>query len=60
MIIPAGTQSGDKIKVMAQGFQKSNSTEKGVHYVNVAIEIPKKLTPRQKELFEELRGTNAS
>lgn len=54
--IPEGTQNGDKIRLSNQGFQKNNGIERGTHFVTVTIEIPKKLSLRERELFEELRS----
>ena len=35
--IPEGTQNGDKVRLMNQGFQKNNSGDKGTHFVTVSI-----------------------
>lgn len=52
--IPAGTQSGVTFRLREQGIQRLNQTGKGDMFVNVAVEIPKKLTEKQRKLFEEL------
>lgn len=49
--IPAGTQSGTTFRLKEQGIQKLNSTGKGDMYINVAVEIPKRLNENQKRLF---------
>lgn len=54
--IPQGTQSGDRIRLANQGFQKNNGGDRGTHFVTVSITIPKKLSTRERELFEELRS----
>lgn len=51
--IPSGTQPGTLIRIKGKGVKHVNSTSHGDHYVRVQIEIPNKLTPRQKELLEE-------
>lgn len=51
--IPAGTQHGDAIKVKGRGMTRRNGSGRGDLYVHVAIEVPKKLTKRQRELLEE-------
>ena len=55
--IPAGISSGSKIKLANQGVSKlhPNQQQKGDMYVHVVVGIPKTLTPRQREIFEELK-----
>ncbi len=52
--IPSGTQPGTLIRIKGKGVKHVNSTSYGDHYVRVQIEIPSKLSSRQKELLEEL------
>lgn len=52
--IPEGTQSGTTFRMREQGIQKLRLPGKGDLYVNVTVEIPKKLTSEQRELFEQL------
>jgi DnaJ-class molecular chaperone len=52
--IPSGTQPGTLIRIKGKGVKHVNSTNHGDHYVRVQIEIPSKLSSRQKELLEEL------
>jgi DnaJ-class molecular chaperone len=51
--IPAGTQPGTLIRMKGKGVKHLNSTTHGDHYVRVQIEVPGKLSSRQKELLEE-------
>ena len=51
--IPAGTQSGTTFRLKDQGIQKLNSNSKGDMYINVAVEIPKRLNETQRKLFEK-------
>ena len=51
--IPQGTQPATLIRIKGKGVKHPNSQSVGDHYVRVQIEIPSKLTPRQKELLEE-------
>lgn len=51
--IPAGTQSGAKLRLRGKGIQKKNG-EQGDHFVVVRVKTPQQLTDREKELFEEL------
>ncbi|MDE1856996.1 MAG: molecular chaperone DnaJ [Candidatus Micrarchaeota archaeon] len=50
--IEPGTQSGSTIVLKGQGLPRFNSSRVGDHVVDVAVEIPKKLTPEQKELMK--------
>lgn len=52
--IPAGTESETLFKLKGHGIQKLNATTKGDHLVNIVIEVPKKLSKRERELYEEL------
>lgn len=51
--IPAGTQSGKSFHIKGKGLPRLGSHHRGDQIVGVYIEVPKKLTPRQKELLEE-------
>lgn len=54
--IHPGTQPGDTFKLRSKGIPQINGRGKGDQYVKVTVEIPKKLTDRQKEIlksFEE-------
>jgi len=50
--IPSGTQSGTKFRLKGRGVQVIGI--KGDQYVEVQVEIPKKMTQKQKKMFEEL------
>lgn len=52
--IPAGSQNKDKFRLKNQGMSMLNSSLKGDMIVAVDIEIPVKLTSKQKELLQEL------
>lgn len=55
--IPAGTQSGTTFRLRDQGVQKLQQQGKGDLYVNVTVDIPKRLTDEQRRLFEQLAVT---
>ncbi|MFV0479101.1 MAG: molecular chaperone DnaJ [Anaerorhabdus sp.] len=55
--IPAGTQSGTRFRLKGKGVQAVRGGV-GDQYVEVSIEIPKKLTKQEKELYEKLRETD--
>jgi molecular chaperone DnaJ len=52
--IPAGTQNKDKFRLKNEGMTIINSSLKGDMFVAVDIEIPVKMTDKQKELLKEL------
>lgn len=51
--IPAGTQSGKVFKLSGKGVPVVNSSRRGDHLVRVNVEIPTKLTAKQKQLLEQ-------
>ncbi len=51
--IPAGTPSGRVFHLKGKGVPKLGSYGKGDQFVTVFIDVPKKLTVRQKELLHE-------
>jgi molecular chaperone DnaJ len=52
--IPPGTSSGTEFVLKGKGIQKLHGHSRGNQIVKVFIDVPKKLTPRQRELIEEL------
>ena len=52
--VPSGTQHGQILKVKGKGMPRLNSKAVGDLYVHVFIEIPKKLTDKQRELIKSL------
>ncbi|MBI4656518.1 MAG: molecular chaperone DnaJ [Elusimicrobia bacterium] len=55
--IPGGTQHGKIFRIAGKGMPFLGARKRGDMMVNVKIDIPAELTPRQKELFEELAKT---
>jgi len=52
--IPAATKAGEIFKVKDHGVQKPNSSSKGDLYLEIDIDIPKRLTLKQRKLLQEL------
>lgn len=52
--IPAGTQSGEKIRIENKGY-KDGQGGRGDLIANVKTVVPKELTQEEKELYEKLR-----
>ncbi len=56
--IPPGTQPNTVIRLSKKGIPYVNSSSnKGDHYVQVKVTIPKNLSSQQKELLRELDGS---
>ena len=55
--VPAGSQNGDVITLKGRGLPLSRGGRKGHQHVLVHIEVPKKLSKKQKELLQELAET---
>lgn len=51
--VPAGSQHGDTVRAKGKGMPRSGSG-RGDLIVHIAVEVPKRLTKRQRELMEEL------
>jgi len=51
--IPAGTQSGKHFRLRGKGITHMRGNGRGDQYVQIMLETPTNLTPRQKELLEE-------
>ena len=61
--IPAGSQIGDVITLKRRGLPSPRNGRPGNQYVQIAVEVPRKLTKRQRELLEqyaEVEEANAS
>lgn len=57
MKIPAGTQSGTDFKLSGHGVPHlRNEDKRGPHIVSIIVDIPTKLSRKQKELLEALRS----
>jgi curved DNA-binding protein len=52
-----GTQSGQRLRLRGKGFPKKSGGH-GDLYVRIRIEVPKHLSARERQLFEELSKTS--
>jgi molecular chaperone DnaJ len=55
--IPQGTQHGEVFKLKGRGLPDVRTHRQGDELVQVLIEVPKKLTEKQKQLLREFAGT---
>lgn len=58
LTIPAGTQSGDKLRLKGRGATNVSTKRKGNMYVVCNVIIPEKLSRDQKKLIEQLAKTS--
>ena len=54
--VPAGTQTGEQIRVRGKGFSVLRSAVRGDLYIQLLVETPQHLTRRQRELLEEFEA----
>ncbi len=53
MVLPPGTQPGTVFRLKGKGMPVLGSSSKGDLFVTITIDVPKKLTKKQKELLME-------
>jgi len=61
--VPEGTQSGKTFKLAGKGLPQLGGRQRGDQIVQIFVEVPTKLTDRQRELLEEFAregGTEVS
>ena len=52
--IPSGTQSGKVFKLKEYGIEKLRGSGKGDHYVKIIVDIPTRITRKERELYNQL------
>ena len=55
--VPAGSQHGEVFKLRGKGLPDARSTRTGDELVQIIVEIPRKMTDRQRELLREFSQT---
>ena len=55
--VPAGCQFDDTVRVVGYGMPYMRRDGRGDLIAHIDVTVPKKLTERQRELFEELAAT---
>jgi curved DNA-binding protein len=57
--IPAGAQNGQKMRLRGRGMPRlKKPDESGDLYVRLQVSLPKQLSEKEQQLFEELKGLN--
>ena len=57
--VPAGSQDGKLLRVKGKGAPKLKGSGRGDVLARLKIEVPKKLSKRERELLEELKKASA-
>ena len=57
--IPEGTQPGTEFRIKGSGIQQLRGTGKGDLILRVKVEIPKRLTNKQKDLLRQFEETTS-
>ena len=57
VVVPAGAQTGKTVRIKGKGMPHLNGRQRGDLVVELFVETPTELTPRQKELLEELAAS---
>jgi molecular chaperone DnaJ len=57
--VPTGTQNGDVLRLRGKGMPVLQGRGRGDACYSVLVEVPKKLTARQRELLEEFQQASA-
>lgn len=57
MKVPAGTQSGTDFKLSNHGVPHIKGERRGSHIVSIIVDIPTKLSRKQRELLEEFENS---
>ena len=53
--IPTGTQPGTDFRIRGEGVPHMRGKGRGDHIVQLKIEVPKKLSKKQKKLLQEFQ-----
>jgi curved DNA-binding protein len=56
--VPAGSSSGRRLRLRGQGLPDPGGATPGNLYAIVTIRVPRRLTRRERELFEQLASTS--
>ena len=56
--VPPGTQPGKMLRIKGKGIADVRGYGIGDEVVKIMVEVPKKMTPKQRELLEEYARTS--
>ena len=55
LVIPSGTASHQQLRLKGLGIPHLQGSGRGDHYVQIIVEVPKKVSRKAKKLLEELK-----
>lgn len=55
--IPEGTQNDTVLRIRGQGIQQLRSSGKGDLFIKVRVEVPKRLSDKQKDLLRQFEDS---
>jgi len=58
--VPPGTQTGDVLTMKRRGLPDPRTSRQGNQYVQIFVEVPRRLSKRQRELLEEYARTEGA
>lgn len=58
--VPPETQNGQRIRLAGQGMPRLQSSGRGDLYAEIVVQVPTKLSGRERELFSELAKVRAA
>ena len=58
--VPAGTQPGTLLRLKGQGMPRFRGFGKGDQFVKILVEIPKKVSTKEKELLNQVKNLHSS
>lgn len=57
--VPAGSESGQQLRVRGRGLPKGKSGERGDFHATLNVRLPEKTSAAERELWEKLRDTSS-
>lgn len=57
--LPAGVQPGEQVRIRARGVPHLNGSGRGDQFAHVRVVVPRKLSDKQRTLFEQLAKEDA-
>lgn len=52
--VPAGTEPGSLVRIRSKGAPRLQRSSYGDHYIRIRVEVPKRLSSQEKDLYEKL------
>jgi molecular chaperone DnaJ len=56
MVVPEGTESGQLIRLKGKGIIELGRNSRGDHYVEIKIQVPRKINKTTRKLLEDLKN----